>query len=68
MEYDYPVLVYLTLPHALACWILLLNGRAVRVSTKVAPHLLSSAKGLTVIAGHGWHISESLLITRSFQP
>ena len=54
MVYDYFVIVYLILPHALACWILLLNGRAVRVSTKVAPHLLSSAKGLTTIAVRGW--------------
>ena len=38
------VRLHLILPHALACWIFLLNGRDVRVSTKVAPHLLSSAK------------------------
>jgi hypothetical protein len=25
--------MHLALPHALACWVLLLNGRAVRVST-----------------------------------
>ena len=42
--------LHLILPHALACWFLLLNGRAVRVSTCGSSSPFALCEGLTAIA------------------